>query len=203
MKSYVSPLSRLAVVAVALVCARGVVGSVRGAGDVPAAPPDRLPGDTEPVSYDLRIRPVVDAATENYTFGGRVDIVIRALRYTTAVTLNSRDLTVSAVSGLRDTKTGALVPVAGYAYDEPAERLVVTLGKSIIPRRLYRLTVEFRGALRTDFTGFHKYFYDSQDDSRYLSYTPSVSNTKRLVKLLLHTDHLHIHLYVKEDAKHH
>lgn len=128
----------------------------------------RLPDTTEPVSYALRMKPVIDPANNNYTFGGQVDVIIRAKRQTTEVVLNSRDLTVTAVLAFQDMKTKRHIPVNGHVIDEPGERLIIRLGKKVMPPRLYKFTVEFDGALRNDLTGFHKYFYDSDDRSRYL-----------------------------------
>lgn len=131
----------------------------------------QLPDTTEPVSYELRMKPVVDPANEDYAFGGQVDIVVRARRYTTEVVLNSRDLTVTAVSAFQDVKTNRYTAVDEYACDEHAERLIVKLGKTMVPPRLYKFTVAFRGTLRNDSTGFHKYFYDADDRSRYYKNT--------------------------------
>lgn len=126
----------------------------------------RLPDTTAPVSYGLRFKPLIDPANNVFTFDGHVDLVIKAVKYTDEVVLNSRDLNVTAVTGFRDVRTNDSVPVTGYVYDEPNERLVIKLGRSVLPPRLYGFTVEFSGVLRDDFTGFHKHLYDSVDGSR-------------------------------------
>lgn len=124
----------------------------------------RLPDTTEPVSYELRITPTI---REN-SFRGQVDIVVRAKQYTTEVILNSKDLIVSSVSWFQDLKTNRTTAIKDYVYEERNERLVVKLEKSILPSRLYKFTIIFSGILREDYTGFHKYFYDSGNHSRYL-----------------------------------
>lgn len=124
----------------------------------------RLPDTTEPVSYELRITPAI----RQNSFQGQVDIVVRAKQYTSEVILNSKDLVVSSVSWFQDLKTNRVTEVKDYVYEECNERLVVQLEKSILPSRLYKFTVEFSGIVRDDFTGFHKYFYDSVNSSRYL-----------------------------------
>lgn len=131
---------------------------------------DRLPGDTEPVSYELRLRPSVDTATGDYTYRGRVNIAVRARRYTTAVTLHAgRLVTVSAVSDVLNVRVNRSIRVVGYEHDGLAERLVLTLDWWLLPGRLYRFAVDFEGELRDDLTGFHKYFYDVGNQSRCVS----------------------------------
>lgn len=124
----------------------------------------RLPDSTEPVSYDLQITPDI----ENRSFHGQVDIVVKAKQYTTEVILNSKDLILTSTPWFQDIKTNRSMAIKDYAFDERHERLIVKLERSILPSRLYKFTVAFSGILRDDFTGFHKYFYDSSNHSRYL-----------------------------------
>lgn len=139
----------------------------------------RLPDTVEPVSYELSMMPVVECANKNYTFYGQVDIVIRTRRYTSEVILNAKDLLVSYVSELRDMKSNSrYVAVEEYVYDECHERLVIRLERTILPMRRYRFTVKFEGVLGNDFKGFHKYFYDSADNSRYLKHIISKKKKK-------------------------
>lgn len=130
----------------------------------------RLPENTEPVSYKLRVKPIVDLINNNYTFYGQVDIVIRVKQYTDEIVLNSKGLNVSSVSGLEDWKTKRVTAVKNYVCNENDEQLVIKLEKSILPPRNYSFSVVFQGILRNDFTGFHKYFYDSRNNSRYIFY---------------------------------
>lgn len=126
--------------------------------------PNRLPDTTEPVSYELRIKPDI----KNNLFSGEVEIVVRAKQYTFEVILNSKNLTVSSVSWFQDLKTNRTTAIKDYVYEHRNERLVIKLEKLILPPRLYKFTVVFNGIVRDDFTGFHKYIYDSGNSSRYL-----------------------------------
>jgi len=143
----------------------------------------RLPDTTEPVSYDLRITP--DIRTNS--FRGQVDVVVRANQYTAEVILNSKDLIVSSVSSFQDLKTTRTTAIKDYVYEERNERLVVKLEKLILPSRLYKFTVEFSGIIREDYTGFHKYFYDSGNRSRYL-YMCDLEQKTFIVFNILHLD---------------
>lgn len=129
----------------------------------------RLPDNTEPVSYDLRMKPIVDLKNDNYTFIGQVDIVIRVIRYTTEVTLNSKNLNISSVSRFRDLKTKRYTAVKEYYHEEKTDQMVIRLSKSIVPPRLYNFTINFEGTLNNNFMGLHRYFYDSNDKSRYIN----------------------------------
>lgn len=124
----------------------------------------RLPDSTEPVSYDLWITPDI----ENRSFHGQVDIVVKAKQYTTEVILNSKDLILTSAPWFQDIKTNRSIAIKDYAFDDRREQLVVKLERSIFPSRIYKFSVAFRGILRDDYTGFHKYFYDSGNHSRYL-----------------------------------
>ncbi|KAE9538122.1 hypothetical protein AGLY_006094 [Aphis glycines] len=127
----------------------------------------RLPDSTEPVSYDLQITPDI----ENRSFHGQVDIVVKAKQYTTEVILNSKDLILTSAPWFQDMKTNRSMAIKDYAFDDRRERLVVKLERSILPSRLYKFTVAFSGILRDDYTGFHKYFYDSGNYSRWIALT--------------------------------
>lgn len=124
----------------------------------------RLPDTTEPVSYELRITPAIRQSS----FQGQVDIVVNAKQYTSEVILNSKDLIVSSVSWFQDLKTNRTTAIKEYLFEERNERLIIKLEKSILPSRLYKFSIKFSGIVRDDFTGFHKYFYDSGNSSRYL-----------------------------------
>lgn len=127
-----------------------------------------LPDHTEPVSYELRVRPTIDPVNGTYTFNGSVEVVISVVRYTTVVVLNSKDLIVTSVSDFEDVRTGRHpVSVEEFECDKLREWLVIKLTRSLLPTRHYRFIVQFTGTLRSDFTGFHKYFYDSANRSRY------------------------------------
>lgn len=126
----------------------------------------RLPDNTEPVSYELRLEPTIDPDNKEYTFSGQIDILIKANRYASEVVLNSKNLNVLSVSALTDVKINRSIAVSGHKHDDVTEQLVIKLERKILPSRLYKFMVSFEGILRDDFTGFHKYFYDSNNRSR-------------------------------------
>lgn len=57
----------------------------------------QLPDTTEPVSYDLRIKPIVDSVNKNYTFSGLVEIVIRAKWYAYNIKGNLKKLSLKII----------------------------------------------------------------------------------------------------------
>lgn len=162
--------------------------------DAPSA--YRLPVTVEPVSCELRMMPVVDCVNENYTFSGQVDVVIKARLYTSEVILNAKDLRISSVSGFQDMKyindSWYMLPIDEFIYNDRYEQLVIRLKRTMLPRRQYRFTVWFESVLGNDFKGFHTYFYDSTDNSRYL---------KRINQEILHF-HLHdLFSFCRENRK--
>ncbi|CAI6342917.1 unnamed protein product [Macrosiphum euphorbiae] len=108
----------------------------------------RLPDTTEPVRHRC----------EGETVHGRGDPKLEGFDSVVRV----------LVSGLED-KPGNIDK--DYVYEERNEWLVVKLEKLILPSRLYKFTVVFSGILREDYTGFHKYFYDSGNHSRWIALT--------------------------------
>ena len=56
----------------------------------------RLPRDVLPVSYNIQLLPIIEE--NNFTTYGLVEIVVNCIDYTSSVTLNSANITVSFVS---------------------------------------------------------------------------------------------------------
>lgn len=160
-------MSRLLSLAAALLCVLS-----RGSCNVgPQDPQDtaakmtafRLPTTTRPESYELRFAPDLrDGA--NSTFSGVADITVTALSAVDAITLNLRDLDVTAAT-VMDVKLRRDVPVDRLVYRTGDEQLEIRLGKSVPAGRKYLVTVRYGGKIRTDDTGLYTSSYTEPGDA--------------------------------------
>lgn len=123
----------------------------------------RLPDDTAPLSYDLRVSPdygrLGDAAVG---FDGEALIAIAARRNTAEITLNSRGLTVY-VAYVHETTSKRAVDVTDVGYDEDNERLTIRLGAELRAGEQYTVDVEYRGTVGNGTGGLYASEYRVPD----------------------------------------
>lgn len=125
----------------------------------------RLPDDVTPVSYALRVATCFD----RFHYSGTVEIAVRANRPTCAVTMNVKDVRVTAVRVV-DRKSGEPLTVAGYRSDDANERLVVRLNRTdrcLTRTRHYVVTVDFGAPLRDDMIGYYRSSYRENGVTKY------------------------------------
>ncbi|XP_025208516.1 endoplasmic reticulum aminopeptidase 1-like isoform X2 [Melanaphis sacchari] len=123
----------------------------------------RLPGDTEPRSYVLRIEPNLE--TENASFTGRVDITIKVKTTTSVITLNSKDLMLHEIK-LKDENTGRNIRVISWSYAREQEQVMISVDGHVLGNRIYTIRILFEGILRDDGTGFFKSAYETYSDGK-------------------------------------
>lgn len=123
----------------------------------------RLPNNTEPLSYSLKIKPIIDPKNNDFTFSGDVTIRIRVKTSTEKLTLNARDLQINTVD-IKDVKSSAKVETAGYRLVPKNEQLIIQTNYSeLIADREYDVQISFSGELRNDMTGFYKSYYTDKE----------------------------------------
>lgn len=121
-------------------------------------PSYRLPRDTQPLEYGLRLVPKYDGNQNLYTFGGQVEIVIVVNVITPNVTLNAKDMQIKSVA-ITELKTQTDLAVDSFELDNDAEILVIYVGTNLLTGRQYQVKIVFQGLLRTDMTGFYRSIY--------------------------------------------
>lgn len=131
---------------------------------------DRLPRDTEPIAYSLKLAPKYDNDTGEYEFGGQVEILIRVNHITASVTLNARDMVIKDLK-ITDYKTETDVPLIGYEMIEANEFLVINADMNLLAGRQYVVKVVFLGYLRPDMTGFYRSTYTVDGKKKYVTTT--------------------------------
>lgn len=151
---------------VVLVCAAVAVRPIAGSTDRRATAQDesdgpssyRLPRDTQPFAYGLRLAPKYDKGSDLYTFGGQVEIFILVNSITPNVTLNAKDIQINSVA-ITELKTQKDLEVDSYEIDNDAEILKIYAASNLLVGRQYQVKIVFQGLLRTDMTGFYKSVY--------------------------------------------
>lgn len=131
---------------------------------------DRLPRDTEPIAYSVRLAPKYDNDTGEYEFGGQVEILVRVNHITAYVTLNARDMTIKDVA-ITEYRTQTDVPLIGYELIEADEFLVIHADANLLTGRQYLVKVMFLGYLRPDMTGFYHSTYTVDGEKKYVTTT--------------------------------
>lgn len=133
----------------------------------------RLPRDTEPVAYGLRLVPKYDQPSNAYSFGGQVEILIRVNSITPNVTVNAKDMQIKSVA-VTEYKTQTDLEVDGYDMLPDQEQLVIYVAKNLLVGRLYELKIMFQGLLRTDMTGFYRSIYKENNVNKCVDQSPAV-----------------------------
>lgn len=113
----------------------------------------RLPDDTVPVSYVLKVAP--DLGAEAAPFTGQVDIVIWVKNPTPVIVFNSKDLKLEDIK-VTDVNTNQNIQVDSWEYDEFEQ---VRVSTRVFADKKYTISIRFNGYLRDDATGFFKSYY--------------------------------------------
>ncbi|BBC71181.1 aminopeptidase N [Altererythrobacter sp. B11] len=108
--------------------------------------PSDLPRTAAPVHYAISFRPDL----EKLTFTGSERITLEVFSASDSLTLNANNLRISSAQ-LTPASGGAAVALTP-AFDENAQRVTLSSGKSIAPGR-YDLEIAYSGAINTQASG--------------------------------------------------
>lgn len=123
----------------------------------------RLPRNTVPKRYSLRLRPDFD----NFTFSGTESIDIEVIQPSNAITLNAVDLEIASAQII--TAAGTLD--GSIQLDRENERVIVSFAKQI-PVGDGTLELSFTGLLNDQLSGFYRSRFDTVDgEPRYIATT--------------------------------
>ncbi|XP_063244276.1 glutamyl aminopeptidase-like isoform X1 [Bacillus rossius redtenbacheri] len=112
----------------------------------------RLPADVRPLSYDLLLRPDLEAGT----FSGSVAVSLELQAPRSWLALNAKGLAVTATR--LTTASGDEVPLADSFEYTPHEFWVARAASRLAPGR-YRLRADFSGRLTGKIVGFYRSVY--------------------------------------------
>lgn len=153
-------MSQTKIIFLIVLIAVATVRRVTGANDDPVQDDSsyRLPRDTEPVAYGLRLAPVYNQNSDRYQFSGQVEILLKVNRFTSTITLNAKDIRINSAE-ITEYKTQTNIEVDGCIMVPDKEWVVIYPAKNLLKDRQYQLKLVFQGLLRTDMTGFYKSTY--------------------------------------------
>lgn len=117
----------------------------------------RLPNNTKPEAYDISIW--TNVHTGNLTFGGEVNILLKAEEDTTNITIHYRELEILETKLFTFDASPTEIPIESTTYDPETEFYRIFLEKSLVKNRKYALVVRYQGTLRTQDRGVFRKSY--------------------------------------------
>lgn len=117
----------------------------------------RLPNNTKPNSYDIKIVTMVHQG--EFGFTGKITINLQTLEDTKVITLHKRQLAIGNIE-LRDTQ-GDTFDLDAYEYDNVTEFLKIIPSNNVTLEKdkTFLLSIDYTGELRTDQKGFYRSSY--------------------------------------------
>jgi len=120
----------------------------------------RLPGNTTPVSYVLKIMPNYNCSTDAVDFDGEVEIVINVQSETSTITLNYKNILIYVVY-VHEKITEDDVDVMEVSYDSQNEQCNILLRSQLKVGIQYLVNIEYHVKIDTnDMEGFYKSKYN-------------------------------------------
>lgn len=151
----------VAILSAALLCAL-----VRGQGDPVAEKMNvfRLPEKTSPLSYALRFAPNFS----DWTFTGVANITVTVVETTKEVTLNLKNLTVTAVlvTDITDNGNRNVTIQGDPKYLTKNEQFEIEFKNNVPASRRLLLTINYKGKIRDDMTGLYKSSYTEDGETK-------------------------------------
>lgn len=120
----------------------------------------RLPKKIIPVTYDLSIY----THPSNADYDGHVRIILQVLEKIDFIVLHTDALTVQSNATLSD-KSGQLIPILHYVYDEETQMLTIKLERALEPEK-YTIELSFKGYIANDVFGFYASLYEVEGKIR-------------------------------------
>lgn len=129
----------------------------------------RLPRNTVPSKYSIRIRPDFD----NFTFSGSESIEINVMEPVSSIILNAVDLEISSAQIV--TSSGSTLS-GQVQFDVDNERAVIGLDNQLAPG-LATLNLQFSGTLNDQLSGFYRSKFRGDDGEEYFIATSQFEAT--------------------------
>lgn len=137
----------------------------------------RLPNDTKPIRYEISL--ATDIHSGNFTFTGRVAILIQAIVNSTEITLHSRQLTIVNVA-LQRSSGATIQSNVSFTQKDDTEFLILKPTRSLVAGTNYSVIINYIGNLRNDDAGFYRSSYmDISGTTKWLATTQFESTDAR------------------------
>lgn len=116
----------------------------------------RLPRDLRPLHYDLHLQPYLEP--NNFTFDGKVTVVMEAVKETRVITLHALTINVTAGTVKLNGPHGRM-EVTGPRFDEVRQFILFDVAEPLKPGNSYNLSMEYVGVLGDILAGFYRSSY--------------------------------------------
>jgi len=128
----------------------------------------RLPSTTVPDYYDLRFELQNFTGTDNLSFSGQVNIHIFVVSTTEVVTLNLRDLNVTAVTvtDITNVSRPLDLKISEFVYLTNDEQFEIRLVRPVPLGMYLKLSITYVGKVRTDMTGLYLGSYEERGTTK-------------------------------------
>lgn len=140
-------------------CVSAIIGVI--ADDTEEPEIYRLPGNIEPLSYDLRIIPNL----EKFNFNGKVTINILVQYTTDVIQLHSKNLLIKGPQVFKQSNTDR-VPIKEFHFDEKNDLLIISLTDSMTYGSTYTLNLDFEGVMSDGTNALYATFYKINEEKR-------------------------------------
>lgn len=125
----------------------------------------RLPRSIVPEHYDVELQPYL--VPDNFTFDGKVRILIKVLEPTNNVTVHINNITVDAGSvRLTEAGSGSAVEVTKTSEDELRQFYILHLKQDLKQGAEYEVSMEYVGSLNDQLTGFYRSSYTDPEGNK-------------------------------------
>lgn len=118
----------------------------------------RLPNNTEPVSYNIRLS--TDIHRADFGFQGDVTINIRVLQNSRNITLHSRHTIIERIDLFNPNRTLYQQDVP-YTYDSELHFLVIPVIRELEVGQELSIEISYQGFIRNDLLGFFRNSYNN------------------------------------------
>ena len=118
----------------------------------------RLPADVQPIHYDLKLIPDLEA----FTFAGEVTVALNVKKQSTEIVVNGKELKVESVHVVQGSET---IASSNVKTDDVAQLINITLVKALVPNQPATLYIKYEGILNDQLEGFYRSSYKSSDGS--------------------------------------
>lgn len=125
----------------------------------------RLPRSIVPEHYDIELQPYI--IENNFTFDGKVKIVIKVLEPTDNVTVHINNVTVESGSvRLRDLQSRKDQEIWSKSQDEEKQFYILHLKENLKKDAKYEIYMEYVGSLNDQLTGFYRSSYTDPNGNK-------------------------------------
>lgn len=130
----------------------------------------RLPKNVLPVSYEIQLLPIIEEG--NFTTPGFVEIVVDCIETTSAISMNSADISIDESSiMISDIASQEPIGVMNLMVEDDRQIITIELDSQLMSGRQYKISMNFVAVLNDELRGFYRSTYEENGETKYLAVT--------------------------------